>query len=386
MGCSSFADKQAPSPGLSHSGVAATLTPSLSQRERDLGCSLAMGRGNFPGESFMNLPFSCDGFFPGCGGFDRRTLETQGVDRKPFWEVVRQMCAQSGWSPEQYDHEGSCLTLACGGGRWVRRPQNMQGQFMVMAASVQRKQTLLFGDPNGPSRQYSIRIDVFADPKLKIVGVNPVIDVAVATDDKGNSLVVKKGEPMEIRFPGRQSPLLLGLQAPLQILPDAGNKLVNLKGVARLSVQTKSASWDLGDPLKIAKEQQRVVNDRVTLTVRSVAPVANNPKALEVKIRIAIKRKPRLNLFGRRDDDRDPLTSFDFLQGCLKIVDAKGRTFGRGGWSGTGHGNAWEYETTFSPPDEEGGKPGGPTKMIWDVPLEIKEIEVPVEFKDLPLP
>jgi hypothetical protein len=72
----------------------------------------------------------------------------------------------------------------------------------------------------------------------------------------------------------------------------------------------------------------------------------------------------------------------------LKVVDAKGRPFRGGMQSGSRIGNTWEYSLSFSPPDDltGGGKIAAPARMIWDLPVEIKEVAVPVEFKDLPLP
>ncbi len=326
-----------------------------------------------------------------------KKMITLDLDRQPFWEAVRQLCAQCDWKPEEFDCEGRCLTLAPedrwltrapGGGGWVKRPVKMESQFMVMATGVKREQTLQFGDPHGPSRTFSIFVEVFADPKMKIVDVNPWIDVAVATDDNGNSLAASMGGRIPGRFTGRQSPMLRGLFAPLQIRPGIGKKLVELSGVARLKVQTKSQIWDLGDPLKIAKEQRRAVNDKVTLTVKRVSPAAHGPGSLKALVKVTIKGKGIFNFFGPRADDGDPLTNFEFLQGCLKVVDAKGRPFRGGMQSGSRIGNTWEYSLSFSPPDDltGGGKIAAPARMIWDLPVEIKEVAVPVEFKDLPLP
>jgi hypothetical protein len=311
---------------------------------------------------------------------------TIDVDRLPYWEVVRQVCVQSGWRPVRYEGEGARLLLYPSHNDWSKRPVNQQGQFMVMVSHIGRHESLEFDNPNGAKREFVVSVDVFADPKLKIIGKDYLIDVAVATDDKGNSLVLKAGKQDGFLDIGRQDPLL-HLQAPLQTRPDNGSKLVELKGVARLSVLTKSERWDLGHPLKITKEQQRVVNEKETLTVRSVAPAPHNPTEIEVKIAIAIEDAPDPNLPRPRHDVRDLKPRCEYLQECLTIVDAQGRRFPRGFLqSASGNGNTWEYSLTFSPPDGQGLPVGEPAGMIWDVPVEITEVEVPVEFHDLPLP
>ncbi len=321
---------------------------------------------------------------PGNVGGIQKTV-TIDVDRQPFWEVTRQACAQSGWGPERWGNgRNNVLTLSPNGGIWGKRPATMQGQFMVMAANVQRHETLDFGDPNNPSRQYSIYAHVCVDPKMRIIRANSNIEVSRAVDEKGNSLLVKQ-EGYASYNSGNQNPWFWEVQAPLQLRPDIGKRLVEFKGIARFSAQTKTEVWQLENPLKLKNEQKKLANDTVTLTIKSVAANANNNNSVEVQIGITVKNKPNLNIFARAEP-QNPLTDYSILQQNIRMLDAKGRQFQNGGGGGGGGMTSWDYSFNFQPRDVTGQQLGEPAKLIWELPMEIKEIAVPVEFKDLPLP
>ncbi|MGA2499580.1 MAG: HEAT repeat domain-containing protein [Tepidisphaeraceae bacterium] len=322
---------------------------------------------------------------PGNFGGVQKTV-TIDVDHQPFWEVVRQACAQSGWGPERWGNgRNNVLTLSPNGGNWGKRPATMQGQFMVMAANVQRHETLDFGDPNNPSRQYSLYVHVCADPKMHIIRANNILEVSRAVDEKGNSLVVKQ-EGYTGFNSGNQNPWFWELQAPLQLRPDIGKKLVEFKGVAKFSAQTKTERWEFENPMKIKNEQKKLQNDTVTLTVKSVAASPNN-NGVEVQIGVSVKSKGGLNIFARPEpQQQNPLTDYSMLQQNIRMVDAKGRQFQFSGGGGGGGATSWDYSFNFQPRDANGQQIGEPAKLIWELPLEVKEIAVPVEFKDLPLP
>jgi hypothetical protein len=320
---------------------------------------------------------------PGNFGGAQKTV-TIDADRQPFWDVARKICAQSGWGPERYGAGRGIMTFSPNGGNWGKRPAIMQGQFMVMAANVQRHETLDFGDPNNPSRQYSIYVQVCADPKMRIVRADSTLEVSRAMDEKGNSLVVKQGSYSSFSS-SNQNPWFWELQAPLQLRPDIGKKLVEFKGVARFSAQTKTERWEFDNPLKVKNAQKKVSNDTVTLTIKSVSQNANNQNSVEVQIGITVKGLPNLNIFGR-GNEQNPFTDYSLLSQCIKLLDAKGRPFQNSGGGGGGGGTNWDYSFNFYPRNEQGQPLGEPGKLIWDLPMEIKAINVPVEFKDLPLP
>jgi hypothetical protein len=69
----------------------------------------------------------------------------------------------------------------------------------------------------------------------------------------------------------------------------------------------------------------------------------------------------------------------------LKLVDDKGRTYSSQGLGGGGGGGKLTYETRFDLHRDQ-APPGQPVKLIWSIPKAFKQLDVPVEFKDLLIP
>jgi hypothetical protein len=66
----------------------------------------------------------------------------------------------------------------------------------------------------------------------------------------------------------------------------------------------------------------------------------------------------------------------------IKLIDAKGRTLRYQGGGG-GDSTVTAHFGTFQ---EDGEKSEAPQKMVFEIPLEFRELVVPFELKDLPLP
>src|SRR5688500_15615269 len=56
------------------------------------------------------------------------------VDRKPFWEVLRQLCATCNLRPERSG--GGRLLLSADDGSWARQPASISGPFLVTASEA----------------------------------------------------------------------------------------------------------------------------------------------------------------------------------------------------------------------------------------------------------
>jgi hypothetical protein len=54
---------------------------------------------------------------------------------------------------------------------------------------------------------------------------------------------------------------------------------------------------------------------------------------------------------------------------------------------GGGGGDSMEINLQFQKQNWNGGQSAGdPVKLVWEVPVETREVVVPFEFVDLPLP
>jgi hypothetical protein len=70
----------------------------------------------------------------------------------------------------------------------------------------------------------------------------------------------------------------------------------------------------------------------------------------------------------------------------VTLLDAEGRALSNRGGGGGGSDEKMTYTYTFSRDMDTGGQTGPAVKVVVEVPTEVKEVEVPFEFKDIPLP
>jgi hypothetical protein len=155
--------------------------------------------------------------------------------------------------------------------------------------------------------------------------------------------------------------------------PKLGKRMSVFRASARFLVEARSESWEIAEPLKAQNLVKQV--GQIKLTVRGVTK--QNENSYSVKISIDQPQGP--------NPQESPLSDYNTLQQSIRLVDTDGRAWQNAGGGGGGNWNHLEYEMTFY--NGGGGVPAGePTKVVWRVPTQLKEMTVPIEFKDLPIP
>src|SRR5205823_14936352 len=72
------------------------------------------------------------------------------------------------------------------------------------------------------------------------------------------------------------------------------------------------------------------------------------------------------------------------MQGKLQWLDAAGHPLDRRGSGSRPAGGDIEITASFARGQRgDGNQVGEPTKLVWDVPTETRDLTVPIEFKDL---
>jgi hypothetical protein len=156
---------------------------------------------------------------------------------------------------------------------------------------------------------------------------------------------------------------------------EPGDRIVRIAGFVPFLAVLRSEPWEIADPLN-AKEEKRVVSGRDFIVKELKRKGAQYDGQVEI------------NAGGANADAwsrvfAQPNTKT--LASWLRLSDANGKTLarGEGGSSTTYNGNRLEFAVWFRD-IPEGAAP--PTKLVWDVPAEVRELQVRFEFKDLPMP
>ncbi|MBC7816583.1 MAG: hypothetical protein IAG10_06825, partial [Planctomycetaceae bacterium] len=183
------------------------------------------------------------------------------------------------------------------------------------------------------------------------------------------------------------TPLEWRFTAHLKASPATSQRSVGLQATStELLVTTKSETWEVPNILDVKDLAKTIelTEGKRRYIIHSVQPEENNDLSGRGE-RYAV----RLTLSGvgisKGRWSGWPAPSLSSLIGALRLVDAEGRDFA-----------PYSYElkeTAFSGSFWNGrarglGKEavGKPAKLLWRLPTEIRTVEIPIEFAELPLP
>ena len=252
----------------------------------------------------------------------------------------------------------------------------VSGAFLVVATQISRNQNVQIV-PQGAGRNdenFQIQLLAYAEPKLKVLRAGNLIKLEEVVDDKGNSLIPAAGASTRAGFGyygGNAG--AWNLYAPLSYPKDAGTRIARLRASATFTIQTKSHLIEVADLPHVNEKIEAVGQTRVT--VRKFAKEAGNMYRLTVVI-------------ARGDAGGDWESIQNSVHTRLKVVDAEGQALDSRGWGTSTRNDEMEITLNFAPSrrPEDARQSGDPVKMVWDIPMESRELTIPFEFTDLPLP
>ena len=303
---------------------------------------------------------------------------TIDVEKRPFWEVLTDICAQAGLMPESNGSQGARqITLQENSSAGKPFATWYGDGFLVIPRSASRNHSIDYNQPKQRNESFSIGMRIYADPKLRVLRGSRQIIATEAVDENGKSLLPDKKNSSEeyLDSPSFGCSWLWDAQASLRYLPEQGKMLKSLKAKAAFMVVDQEETWEI-DLANLAKDS-RTFNG-VTYTIDSFTAQGGN---YSLKYTVTFKEA----MFNRRPRQENPLTDWSSIQQMIKLTDAKGAAFYSQGGGGGGGGGKLTFEQNFRKPDEPKGV-GEPTKLTWTVPVSIKRVELPIEFKDLPIP
>jgi hypothetical protein len=307
------------------------------------------------------------------------------VDKKPFWDAIAEIGDKMKLFPQQWGGQNGMVLSPDNDGSPRGATQLATPLLSIVAKTISRTHTVNFKPtleagktpPETPSM--TLQTVILLDPKLRLLNNATKAAVNEIVDDKGKSL---KGDQDEIWVYG-ESPLQWQMQVPLKYSATMGKKIARLQGSFRAFVIARHEKWEIPDVMKAkgATKTVKIGNRDETYTLEEIVKEGDS-----VRIKILLKRELEIAppsaqntpeaqqlKYARRDWSR-----------WMRLSDAKGNTY-QGYNSG---GGEEEMNFTFNShqqyPDDE--KAGEPDKLLIDIPLEFRQLEVPFTFKDLVLP
>ena len=290
------------------------------------------------------------------------------VDHRPFWEVVETLCLE-------HNLELNGTEFAQNGSDWLQKPTVLAGPLLIRADRLTRTATVLLRPPGQIDEEFNISLTVYAEPKLRVLDFSSSVKLDEVNDELGHSLIPPEESNVEaygnVRSP---STIHWEIGATLHHPKGTGTKIVKFRGQTKLLVQMRAAV--LETPLAGARNLSKTV-EGVRVTVK---------EADTTHATLLVYRD------GRTDAEWYTLR-MQLYAGAARLVTEGGQVVAR-------HQNAIDAEETqdgqrmdvrlkFSPEEEFKGKRrpvSEALKLVWEFPSQVRELSVPFELAELPIP
>lgn len=302
---------------------------------------------------------------------------TLKVENGYFWPTFLSMCAQAKirFMPDVGPAGRNRLRLydaKQGSDPYAGMPQSVSQGFVVMAQSATRTYSIFYGKAAVPTRStLQVQLQILADPVTPVSSWNAP-SVTEAVDENGASLV-PKDDRSNLVVAGANTGLMQRATIDLAENASLGKKLATLKGSLSGTAVIKTEKVELDLPLPPEGKTFKIPDYDIVLTSPAAGGAAGS-NVLNVRF-ISHQAEAAARPNARRF--QVPMG----LVNSISVVDAQGNVLNaRGGGFSSDAGNIVSTISVVS------GRGGEPTKLIWKLPMETRQVQVPFAFKDLAIP
>lgn len=308
---------------------------------------------------------------------------TADYEAQPFWDVMLDIQKQMGLSVESFTPEKITLSPFALGDGLISR----SGPCVFELSNGQFFRSVRYDRPaDEPGEALNLLSKIYLDPKLRRLG-EVVVKVDEATDDQGQSLLAD-----QTRY-RHSAGTLVRANLVLKPLATRGTKLRVLRGTYHGAVAFQSLQWEVPDVMK-ARGVEKIFDengvrdgDDVRLELQEVRQIGD-----EYHVLLAWSQS------GRDKQRRMAMSTGDYVSPSsniyddLRLVDASGHDLVRREFIGLSSGdeqtNIHTITVVFQPrqSSDENERTGVPAKLLLRYDFDWRELIVPFEFTDIPLP
>ncbi|HTW94826.1 MAG TPA: hypothetical protein VMD30_08540 [Tepidisphaeraceae bacterium] len=298
------------------------------------------------------------------------------LDHVPFWKALGEFCKQAGvWPQPMGFPDNGTLTLFPAANSPLGGICDDRGRFTIFASQLVRNRIVTLNN-GAVQRDDHLQLMVCVDPKFRLLSHGmPHLDVAI--DDKGNSWAGGVGlSPM---FRGVYMPMesswSFGALIPLQSPPRPATKLSEIRGTIPALLATQIQTLEVND---LAKQVGQTHN----MGDRSVKIESWDATAGRCEVSLDAGGSPRVLIrqpIGRGMMILIPQQQrlFDEVR-TMQLLDANGQAVAS--FQGTRFdGTHFVAMFGFPPADP-------PVTLKWEYVVAKSTVQIPFEFKDIPLP
>jgi hypothetical protein len=306
---------------------------------------------------------------------------TLDADRKPFWDVMTDLCTQLSVCPSMDASGRNVVRLFSTSRNWMTQsPHQIVGPYWIGVSSIYRTRTIDLLGPPVVDDQFMVRLVVLPEPKLAVTQMSEFV-VKEATDSAGHSLM-PRDRPAGINHLLRSARQMNHNVETHLFYPDQpGKKIATLRGEVTVMLAQDMQQFQVDDVLGNPKVTNPLTGCKIDAKV-----LRQGNDLFRVTIQCTREGLPddqwsamlnHMNDMTLEDADGHALASF---QTSLSMA------------SGTTDTN-FTATSLFSrnsiaalPANRQLIKTGDAKKLTWNVATSVKPVVIPVTFKDLPMP
>ena len=291
------------------------------------------------------------------------------MERQPFWQALGDICNKFGVALQNnMAMEMVIGDKAAGPKLWGEAPSVISGPFLVVCASIHRSHSIDLNQVKNVRRSCNVQFMIYPEPKMRVLQGTHMVRIEEAVDEKGNSLAIPGLAP-DMSYNPNTWPW--NLTASLMPQVNTGQRIARLRGSGRFVIQTRSEQAEIGDVQNARGVTKVVAGKRFTL--KEVRKQGNQYVAMITLYRAGWTQGE---------------WNYMMYPQPFRMVDEHGVPLMRLGNGNSGGGpDQMDVDIQFQRQNWNGTENAGePVKLLWEVPVETKEIGVPFEFRDLPLP
>jgi len=295
---------------------------------------------------------------------------TVDVDRQPFLSVLKDVCAKGGYNVRHVYDSQKMTIIQEGAMAPMHGPGLVQGPILVTAGTIQTSSYMQLGGPGAQSnKNCNLGFSLLLEPKVRLMAGS--FRPEKVEDDQGKSMIMEGAGMHQIN---RESPFAWSGSVQLQYPGRAATRIKTFRANLQLIVQTQTEVVEIGDILNVKNLERQVGTKR--FLIKSVRKDGEG-----YRIEMTMFPSPM---------SAEEWQQFSYPYGRIQLLDAEDRPLSpsSGGGGGGNNGEGANFYKVFqrSNHGEPDKAPGEPAKFRWELPLKTREVVIPIELNDIPLP
>ncbi len=292
---------------------------------------------------------------------------TADIDHQPFWSAMKTLAPQWPVRINPVPNDTGRLRLLNVGNDYLNPNSTVAGPFLICPVSLQSSGSvdLLAPAPAFKFRSFMLQLAVLPEPKLRAARLR--VTVTDCIDEKGNKV---KTTDDNVRIGIIEMPLSQASTVMLRLYPegDMGKKIATLSGVIRFRMPVRSRNIEMDDVFNGKEKPIDLGGRQVKVTV--------TPQEKDFLVKLAIPTNVSIH------DEQSLAAVRDMV-----LLDAEGNPLFRRGTTQSMVNRNWEFNTVFAREGISFGpgskSTGEAAKLVWNIPIESKDIEQPFELKNI---